>query len=634
MNVWQVRDNCSPLLANADEYYDKYQVDSKLEKKADKTEVEEELDQKADKSDTYTKQEVDDALVLKADKSDTYTKQEVDSALVLKADKSDTYTKQEVDDALDLKATKQEVVSLFGYASYDSVTNRINFKHSESDSDVLGSIDASPFLVDGFLDSVVIETINGVKYLVFTWNSDSGKQTSTNIPLSDIFEPSNYYDKDELDALFDGKQDVLVSGTNIKTINNESILGNGNISIVTDVDNALDGESENPVQNKVVKQAIDEKLAISDFNAYSASTDTRINNNELATSEAINDLNSRIINNELATSEAINDLNSRIVNIVDNTYQKSETSGATEIAAALNTKQDTLVSGTNIKTINNESILGEGNITIEGGGKAVSGGTNISITTGETADTINCTLPITKNSYNNGVTLGWNGDNSKDYFAVAEGYNSIASGSSSHAEGYATTANTQGSHSEGYKTIAGWNVVGYDQEFCHAEGCQTTAFTYFSHAEGYQNRVQGQASHAEGANNEIFNPFDVYHKSTLVGSHAEGKNNKTYNEAEHASGKFNNSVSASTTFGDSGNTLFSVGNGTADDARHNAFEIRQNGDIYCSDGTNDVKLQDTITATAANTTALGGLKLVKLTKSEYDSLATKDNSTLYVVTDS
>lgn len=32
------------------------------------------------------------------------------------------------------------------------------------------------------------------------------------------------------------------------------------------------------------------------------------------------------------------------------------------------TKQDTLISGTNIKTINNESILGEGNINIQGGG--------------------------------------------------------------------------------------------------------------------------------------------------------------------------------------------------------------------------------------------------------------------------
>lgn len=38
--------------------------------------------------------------------------------------------------------------------------------------------------------------------------------------------------------------------------------------------------------------------------------------------------------------------------------------------AKFDAKQDTLVSGTNIKTINNESILGEGNIEIKGGGGA------------------------------------------------------------------------------------------------------------------------------------------------------------------------------------------------------------------------------------------------------------------------
>jgi hypothetical protein len=31
-------------------------------------------------------------------------------------------------------------------------------------------------------------------------------------------------------------------------------------------------------------------------------------------------------------------------------------------------KQDTLISGTNIKTVNGESLLGAGNITISGGG--------------------------------------------------------------------------------------------------------------------------------------------------------------------------------------------------------------------------------------------------------------------------
>ena len=51
---------------------------------------------------------------------------------------------------------------------------------------------------------------------------------------------------------------------------------------------------------------------------------------------------------------------------MSNYYTKSETDA--EITAATATKQDTLVSGTNIKTINNESLLGSGNITIQGGG--------------------------------------------------------------------------------------------------------------------------------------------------------------------------------------------------------------------------------------------------------------------------
>lgn len=41
----------------------------------------------------------------------------------------------------------------------------------------------------------------------------------------------NVYTKDEVDALLLEKQDTLVSGTNIKTINNQSILGSGNINI-------------------------------------------------------------------------------------------------------------------------------------------------------------------------------------------------------------------------------------------------------------------------------------------------------------------------------------------------------------------------------------------------------------------
>ena len=51
-------------------------------------------------------------------------------------------------------------------------------------------------------------------------------------------------------------QEKLVSGTNIKTVNNQSILGSGNIDIQTGgsvtVDSALNSGSTNPVQNKAI----------------------------------------------------------------------------------------------------------------------------------------------------------------------------------------------------------------------------------------------------------------------------------------------------------------------------------------------------------------------------------------------
>lgn len=65
------------------------------------------------------------------------------------------------------------------------------------------------------------------------------------------------------------KQDTLVSGTNIKTVQGQSILGSGNISIsVPTVDAAFSSTSTNAVQNKVVKAELDKKQdGISDLEA-------------------------------------------------------------------------------------------------------------------------------------------------------------------------------------------------------------------------------------------------------------------------------------------------------------------------------------------------------------------------------
>lgn len=105
------------------------------------------------------------------------------------------------------------------------------------------------------------------------------------------------------------------------------------------------------------------------------------------------------------------------------------------------------------------------------------------------------------------------------------------------------------------------------------EGLDTGATASFvngaNHAEGAGNFAGAAASHAEGIRNEI--------GDNAYASHAEGIKNTTQNRAEHASGQYNKSSKATDTFGNAGNTLFSVGCGTSDADRKNAFEIMQDG---------------------------------------------------------
>lgn len=67
-----------------------------------------------------------------------------------------------------------------------------------------------------------------------------------------------------------GKQDTLISGQNIKTINGQTLLGDGNLVIeggggsIT-VDNMIDSGSTNPVENRVIYNALEDKAAKTDI---------------------------------------------------------------------------------------------------------------------------------------------------------------------------------------------------------------------------------------------------------------------------------------------------------------------------------------------------------------------------------
>lgn len=94
----------------------------------------------------------------------------------------------------------------------------------------------------------------------------------------------------------------------------------------------------------------------------------------------------------------------------------------------------------------------------------------------------------------------------------------------------------------------------------HAEGSENIAFGSHSHAEGRECSAIGDDSHAGGNLSEARGPFSfahgLYAKATMRGSAAFGRYN-FYNGA-----------------------LFSVGNGTGDSNRHNAFTVGETGNCF------------------------------------------------------
>ena len=194
-------------------------------------------------------------------------------------------------EAWNAKLDAADVEGFFGAVNYDKESNRINFYNTSTGGTVLGYVDATDFIKDGMVSNVEIKEVaeKGV-CLVITFNSDSGKQ-AIEIPISQIFDANNYYTKAQTDSAiaaytydkatidqkvaeggtFDPslyydktatdnllekkadkettytknevynaitaetitKQDKLISGTNIKTVGAQSVLGSGNIALMT-----------------------------------------------------------------------------------------------------------------------------------------------------------------------------------------------------------------------------------------------------------------------------------------------------------------------------------------------------------------------------------------------------------------
>ena len=418
----------------------------------------------------------------------------------------------EVATSLSSKADKANAVAS---AEYVSSSTTIDLKNISGE--VISQVDASDFIIDGMVEDVRIE--NG--YLVIDFNTASGVE-DIEIPLTDIFNPENYYDKDDVDAIVSGKansNDVyLKTETSGATEISTALASKLDASAYT-VDSSVIENSVNPVQGG----ALYDELRIEgepsettlewdnhdggettnypngvstikievvdgsegDGNGYSFfdenyenlgqitvlynDGDVTVDNyenvtysisgnvvtvnyptiaasvtvigsayNNIYTIKAIGEssvisvkdqvtANTASISGKANSSDvylksetsgateiatALNaklDATAYTPTDLSNYYQKSETSGKTEISTALSTKQDTLVSGTSIKTINNESILGSGNITIQGGGGEVSSAITSGDTNAVAGGAVYDAVVYSGSTYNTELTFDANG---------------------------------------------------------------------------------------------------------------------------------------------------------------------------------------------------------------------------------
>jgi hypothetical protein len=160
-------------------------------------------------------------------------------------------------------------------------------------------------------------------------------------------------------SALNAKQDTLVSGTNIKTVNGTSVLGSGNISISsavawggvtgtlsnqTDLQTALDGKVD---ENSAIIGATKTKITYDAKGLVTAGADATTADIASSTDKRyVTDAQLVVVGNTSGTNTGDNATNSQ--------YSGLATS-----------KQDALVSGTNIKTINSTSLLGSGNVAVE-----------------------------------------------------------------------------------------------------------------------------------------------------------------------------------------------------------------------------------------------------------------------------
>lgn len=200
----------------------------------------------------------------------------ITNAINGKQDAGDYALKSEIPDTSEL-ATKEELAAKLDTATYNSEKANFALKSELPDTSTLATksevtsglatkLDVATYNVDKptFALKTEIPDISGLatktelsgKLDTATYNSEKASFETKENAAATYQVKGDYATTAQLNS----KQDTLVSGTNIKTINGNSLLGEGDITIQAGgtVDTEMSDTSENAVQNKVIKKYIDD----------------------------------------------------------------------------------------------------------------------------------------------------------------------------------------------------------------------------------------------------------------------------------------------------------------------------------------------------------------------------------------
>ncbi len=347
--------------------------------------------------------------------------------------------------------------------------------------------------------------------------------------------------------------------TNKPKINSVPLVGNKSLEDLGIVNPVVDSElstiSENPVQNKVVTEAINDKLDIDDAVGKNVTgTEYTIDGKTVVAdkdAEIFNDYENNKAVGLYSHAEGYHTTASGVI---------SHAEGNSTTASGYNSHAE----GIDTKALGSPSHA-------EGYNTTASGNMSHAEGSGTTASEAcsHAEGDSTKATGTMSHTEGYN-TTASNSCSHAEGGSTVASGTSSHAEGSATTASGSVSHAEGSGTKATAAIT-------HAEGDGTTASGPVSHAEGDRTTASGTSSHAEGST------------TTASGnvSHAEGEGTIASSNYQHTQGKYN--------IEDTNNKYaFIIGNGTSNSNRSNAFAVDWNGKIYVNGDANGFDLSKSV----------------------------------------